>query len=136
MKRKLFITTLIVGFLVVGAQTIAEEPDAHPLHGTWNLNYNWSSALGDDSAGSEAAEPEDTTTWTIVMYTTKFGSFVSGTGGQGWVLNPSPNVVLVIYTTGCKPIYYSKNFNGLNYMSGVMWCREGSGWGTWNATKQ
>ena len=130
MKRKLFITTLIVGFLVVGAQTIAEEPDAHPLHGTWTLNYEWVWA-GDS--------PAETGEWYITMYTQKFGAFSDNFGDGGWVLNPSPNKVLLIYTSYCRAVYFSKNFNGQDFMSGFMWTREDGScadWGTWDATKQ
>ena len=135
MKRKLFITTLIVGFLFAGAQTIAEEPDAHSLNGTWIGNFYWKASSA-DTEGNDTVEPAEPVLWYITMYTQKFGVFSDDYGTGGWVLNPSPNMVLLIYNVDCAPIYFSKNFNGVNFMSGIMWCRVGSGWGTWDATKQ
>ena len=64
MKRKFSLIFLIVGLMVIGSLTVAEEADAHPLDGQWTLNYEWRGAAA-DSAGNEGAEPDGTTSWTI-----------------------------------------------------------------------
>lgn len=137
MKWKAFsIIMLLVGLIAVGSLGIAEEADSHPLDGRWTLNFEWKGATASTS-GKDAVEPDGTTSLSIQMSTNNFGSFTTGDGGEGWVLNPSSNTVLLIFTVGCKPIYLSKNFNGVNSMSGFMFCREPGSvkWGTWNATK-
>ncbi|MBM3234916.1 hypothetical protein FJZ31_01325 [Candidatus Poribacteria bacterium] len=136
MKLKAFILTmLIVGLIAaVGFFTVAEEADSSPLTGNWTLNFFWNANA--NSSGCDEVGPSTTTSLSITMLTDKLGKFTTGDGGEGFVLNPSPSVVLLVFTVGCKPVYISKDFNGSNYMSGTMKCREGSGSGTWNATKK
>jgi len=93
----------------------------HPLEGTWTVDFFWLNATAE---------------WYISMYTEKFGAFNDSQGNNGWVLYiPEDNLVLLIYTSGCYPVYISQNLSG-NSMSGFMICREGEGKGVWKATKQ
>ena len=136
MKWKAFsLILLIVGLMAVGSLTIAEEADT--LDGNWTLNFFWGSNAS--SAGVEAVVPDSTTSLNINMFTASFGSFTTGDGGSGWVLNPAsnPSVVLLIFTGGCRPIYISRDYNGRDFMSGTMKCRDpgGPAPGTWNAKK-
>jgi len=140
MKWRVFSSTvLVIGLIVIGSLTVAEESAAqeeHPLDGIWIVSYVWEGPAVD--SGSNGIGTNGITQWFIAMNNTILGVFVSGTGDEGIVLHipffSEWGRVFLISRTGCRTIYRGNRI--VDTMSGTMKCRDYKNRGVWDAQKQ